>query len=160
MLTRILVSMPYFCLGSTSSPILETKLQKFTYSLMILNARFKVQLFWTMPPKPDTCKSNLSWSLSCDHFVEDIVIPPKWRADVLNCRKCKGNLVSFLSRYLLEQMKRRLQPQQRFITAGGFDGNLRNKAMFVHSDCPAQCCWSKEASVKPRHRCTTSACHL
>ena len=137
MLTRILVSMPSFYLGSTSSPITETKLQKFTYSLMILNARFKVLNFFERCHRDQI--NPTSADHSCNDFVQDMVIPPKWRADVLNCRKCKRNLVSFLSHYFVEQMKRRLQPQQRFVTAGGFDGNLRNKAMFVRSDCPAQC---------------------
>ena len=42
----------------------------------------------------------------CTEFTSDMVIPPKWRDDVLNCRKCKRNLVHFLSTYFLEKWQK------------------------------------------------------
>jgi len=34
---------------------------------------------------------------------------------------------------LSEEVQRRLGPQQKFVTAGGFDGSLKNKALYVTS---------------------------
>lgn len=34
----------------------------------------------------------------CSSFASDMVTPPKWRQNILSCRKCKRNLVCFLSR--------------------------------------------------------------
>ena len=76
---------------------------------------------------------------SCNSFTEDMVIPPKWRENVLNCRKCKRNLGCFLSHYFLEKIKRKLRPQQRFITAGGFNGAQRNQALFTELNRTPQC---------------------
>ena len=70
----------------------------------------------------------------CSSFTEDMVIPHKWRANVLNCRKCKRNLVCFLCQYFLEKIGRKIQGKQRFITAGGFDGTLANYAMYTESN--------------------------
>ena len=67
----------------------------------------------------------------CSGFTKDMVIPPKWRENVLNCRQCKRNLVCFLSNFFLESIRRKLQPNQRFVTAGGLNGTLRNQAMYV-----------------------------
>ena len=69
----------------------------------------------------------------CTQFTLDMIIPPKWRNDVLSCRVCKRNLVCFLSTYFLKKVQCRLGPQQRFVTAGGFDGSLKNKALYVTS---------------------------
>jgi len=68
-----------------------------------------------------------------------MVIPPKWREDVLNCRVCKRNLVCFLSHHFLERIRRKLQPQQRFVTAGGFNGAQRNQALFTELNTIPQC---------------------
>ena len=38
----------------------------------------------------------------CTQFTLDMIIPPKWRNDVLSCRVCKRNLVCFLSTYFLK----------------------------------------------------------
>ena len=70
---------------------------------------------------------------NCTQFTEDMIIPPKWRNDVLSCRVCKRNLVCFLSTYFLKKVQRRLGRQQKFVTAGGFSGNQKNKALFVTS---------------------------
>ena len=43
----------------------------------------------------------------CTVFTPDVVIPLKWRENVLNCRKCKRNLVCFLSLYFIDKMKLR-----------------------------------------------------
>ena len=75
----------------------------------------------------------------CTDFTKDLIIPPKWRETVLNCRKYKRNLVCFLSQFFLEAIKNRLNPNQRFVTAGGLDGTLRNKAMSVTQRHTPQC---------------------
>lgn len=70
---------------------------------------------------------------------------------MLNCRKCKRKLVGFLSTYCLEKMKRVLQPNQRFVTAGGFDNDLRDKAVFVcmNTQCDdALLCNAEEADTR------------
>ena len=76
---------------------------------------------------------------SCMYFSPDMSIPAKWRNNVLNCRKCKRKLVCFLSHYFMERMKGKLGPQQRFVTAGVFEGNQRGKAMFVTYNTQPQC---------------------
>ena len=67
----------------------------------------------------------------CTDFSSDMMIPPKWRENVLNCRKCKRQLVCFLSTYFINKVKPRLRHTQRFITAGGLEGPLINKALCV-----------------------------
>ncbi len=53
----------------------------------------------------------------CTEFSSDLMIPPKWRENVINCRKCKRALVCFLSSYFTEKVKHRLKHRQRFVTA-------------------------------------------
>ena len=74
----------------------------------------------------------------CDDFSSDLMVPSKWRNNVVNCRKCKRNLVCFLSQYFLQRVKYRLKPTQRFVTAGGFEGALRNKALEVTNGAQPQ----------------------
>ena len=54
-----------------------------------------------------------------DSFSADLMVSPKWRENVLSCRKCKKKLVCFLSEYFLQKIRRRLGPNQTFVTAGG-----------------------------------------
>ena len=68
---------------------------------------------------------------SCGGFCADMMIPPKWRQNVINCRKCKRQLVYFLSEYFLQKIRYRLKPTQKFVTAGGLQVDLAEKAMFV-----------------------------
>ena len=70
---------------------------------------------------------------NCTDFSSDMIIPPKWRKDVLACRVCKRKLVCFLTTYFLSAVQRRLRPGQKFITARGFDGDQQHKAFFVTS---------------------------
>ena len=66
-----------------------------------------------------------------------MIIPPKWRENVLNCRKYKRNLVGFLSNDLVNRIRRKLRPNQKFFTAGGFSGNLQNQTLCsAHNDRP------------------------
>ena len=67
----------------------------------------------------------------CNEFTADMVIPPEWRNDIINCRKRKRNLVCFLLHYFLEKIRQMLQLEQRFVTAGGFCGTLQNQALFI-----------------------------
>jgi hypothetical protein len=69
----------------------------------------------------------------------DMLVPPKWRESVLACRKCKRNLVCFLSHHFLERIRQRLQPQQNFVTARGFSGELANQALYTESNGTPQC---------------------
>ena len=39
----------------------------------------------------------------------------------------------------MERIEPKLGPQQRFVTAGGFDGDQRGKAMFVTYNTPPEC---------------------
>ena len=55
----------------------------------------------------------------CNEFSSDLMIPPKWRNDILSCSLTKIQLLH------------RLRPQQVFVTAGGFRGDHTNKAPFV-----------------------------
>ena len=73
---------------------------------------------------------------NCGDFAVDMLIPPKWRLNVINCRQCKRQLVCFLSEYFLEQSRYKLQPTQKFVTAGGLQGDLTEKAMFVTKQTP------------------------
>ena len=74
----------------------------------------------------------------CTDFSSDMIIPPKWRNNVLSCRKCKRKLVCFLTTYFLANLQRRLRQGQRFVTAGGFDGDQQHKAFFVTSSSGPQ----------------------
>ena len=64
-------------------------------------------------------------------YTEDMIIPPKWRENILNCRNCKRNLICFLSNHFLERMAWKLLPNHRFVTAGGFNGAQRNQAWYI-----------------------------
>ena len=77
--------------------------------------------------------SQLPEDHSCTDFSPDMLIPPKWRSNILSCRTCKRSLVRFLSTYFLEKIKRRLGQDQRFVTAGGLNGNLKDQARSVTS---------------------------
>ena len=74
----------------------------------------------------------------CTDFSSDMIIPPKWRNNVLSCRKCKRKLVCFLTTYFLANLQRRLRQGQSFVTAGGFDGDQQRKAFFVTSSSGPQ----------------------
>ena len=74
---------------------------------------------------------------SCCGFSADMVLPPKWRQNVINCRQCKRELVCFLSEYFLQKIRYRLKHTQRFVTAGGLQGDLAEKAMYVTNQTQA-----------------------
>ena len=76
---------------------------------------------------------------SCTEFSSDLMIPPKWRDNVISCRKCKRSLVCFLSSYFIQKIKHRLRPTQRFVTAGGLEGALKNKALAVSNSSEPEC---------------------
>ena len=38
---------------------------------------------------------------NCTDFISDLHIPPNWRKDIISCRRCKRNLVCFLSKYFV-----------------------------------------------------------
>ena len=44
----------------------------------------------------------------CDNFTADMLIPTKWRQNVLGCRKCKRELVCFLSHHLVDHIGQHL----------------------------------------------------
>ena len=128
-----------FYLNSIYFHTLETVQLKCTYFLTIQSARSKAlrclkDMSWLQDQK-----NPISDDHCCSNFTEDMVIPPKWRENVLNCRKCKRNLVGFLSHHFLKKIKQKLQPQQRFVTAGGFSGVLSNQALFTEPNRTPQC---------------------
>jgi len=69
----------------------------------------------------------------CTNFSADLHVPSQWSKQVLSCRKCKRNLVCFLSQYFLHKMKQHLLSGQTFITAGGLNEPNTNKAMSIQS---------------------------
>ena len=76
----------------------------------------------------------------CNIFTVEKAILPKWRENcIYACRKCKRNLICFLSHYLVQKISSSLQLQQKFITAGGFSGEFANQALCVTSNGNAQC---------------------
>ena len=70
----------------------------------------------------------------CSDISEDMMIPPKWRDNIINCRKCKRQLVCFLTLYFVQKMKCKLHGHQRFVTAGGFSGTLSNAAVSIKAN--------------------------
>ncbi len=75
---------------------------------------------------------------SCTEFDADKNIMGKWRENVLNCRKCKRNLVKFLGQFILNQISAYLSSHQKCYIAGSFDGDVSDTAWFVHGNSPAQ----------------------
>ena len=71
-----------------------------------------------------------------DSFSADLMVPPKWKENVLSCRRCKRKLVCFLSEYFLQKIRPQLRPNQTFVTAGGLKGDCRDKALQVTSGHP------------------------
>jgi len=49
---------------------------------------------------------------TCRAFSADMIVPPKWRQNVLNCRKCKRSLVCFLSDFFIQKIKHHLKQGQ------------------------------------------------
>ena len=68
---------------------------------------------------------------SSTEFSSDLMIPPKWRENVINRKKCKRSLMCFPSSYFIQKLKHRLRLTQRFVTPGGLEGALKNKALAV-----------------------------
>ena len=62
---------------------------------------------------------------SCSRFDAAKNVVRKWRKNVLNCRKCKRNVVK-LGTYLA--------PQQMCPVAGAFNGDISDTAWFVHEN--------------------------
>lgn len=107
------------------------EVQKCTYSLTILSLKYSPKYF---ERKRRDITNPVSSDHSCIEITADIINPPKWRENVLNCRKCKRSLVNFISTYFLEKMKRKLRDRQKFITAGGFGGDLKDQAMSIEAN--------------------------
>jgi len=68
----------------------------------------------------------------CDGMEATTNIPRRtWRANFLNCRLCKQNVVKFLSKYFLQHIGDSLQSQQSLYVAGAFDGSMQDTSLFV-----------------------------
>ena len=74
----------------------------------------------------------------CDEFQATLRIPSKWRADVINFRTCKRNLVTFLTNYFLKHVPKFIQPGEKLLVAGGFDGDIQDTAWYVTASGKAQ----------------------
>ena len=63
---------------------------------------------------------------------------------MLNCRKCKGNVVKFI----LNCIGAHLTPQQMCYVAGAFDGDISDTACFVRGKTdPAYTCNAEETDT-------------
>ena len=67
-----------------------------------------------------------------------MLIPTEVDTNVLGCRKCKGNLVCFLSHHLVDHIGQYLRPSQQFVTAGEFNSTLQNIAMLTEINAHPQ----------------------
>ena len=76
-------------------------------------------------------KQHLKEDHSCTKLSLDSSIPKNWRENILSCRKCKRTLVLILSKLFLSVVPQNLAPNQKFVTAGGFEGIDRHKAYTV-----------------------------
>ncbi len=90
---------------------------------------------------------------ACDEVCAGRMIPSKWRADVINCRNCKRNLVLFLTQYFLRNVPKYLQAGKAFYVAGGFEGSIEDTAWFVTSHDspqpdPVYTCNSEETDTR------------
>ena len=74
---------------------------------------------------------------TCDTITSQKSVPTtKWQEGLINCRTCKRFLVLFLSNAFLKCTPPYLKEGQRFVVAGGFEGNLQDTAW--HVDCKGQ----------------------
>ena len=81
---------------------------------------------------------------SCSQFDAAKNMVGKWRENVLNCRKCKGNVVKFI----LNCIGAHLTPQQMCYVAGAFDGDISDTVCFVHGKTdPAYTCNAEETDT-------------
>ena len=90
---------------------------------------------------------------TCKKFTQITKVPTRWREGLLNCRKCKRNLVTYVTHYFLNNIHSFLQPHQTFYTAGGFDGTLTDTTWFVQGDSncqpdPAYSCNAEETDTR------------
>ena len=74
---------------------------------------------------------------SCCEFEAGKKMVGKWRENVLNCRKCKRNLVKFLGQFILNQISNYLTSQQKYYVADTFDDRISDTAWFVHGNSTA-----------------------
>lgn len=74
---------------------------------------------------------NIDTSHECLKIESSTPVPSDWRGKLLNCRMCKRALCAFLSHDMLSVAVCFLNENQIFFTAGGFDGNHRNKCLCI-----------------------------
>ena len=74
----------------------------------------------------------------CDELLPNTQIPKKWRENLLNCRRCKRGLVTFLCGYFLKTIRTYLQSNQILYLAGGFDGDITDTVWYVQGDSQPQ----------------------
>ena len=70
----------------------------------------------------------------CKTVTSQLLIPRKWREDLVNCRNCKRSLVLFLSRYLLQSIANYMPRDTKLYVAGGFEGEIEDSAWFVTTE--------------------------
>lgn len=54
----------------------------------------------------------------CVVFFDEAAVPTKWQ-QTINCRTCKGQLTSFLSTYIIQNIGPHLHDSQKYVTSGG-----------------------------------------
>ena len=84
-------------------------------------------------------KQHLKEDHSCTKLSLDSSIQKNWRVNILSCRKCKRTLVLILSKFFSSVVPQNLAPNQKFVTAGGFEGIDRHKAYTVQRRGTPQC---------------------
>ena len=84
----------------------------------------------TVSPKTSERRRYDTGSTSHAHYDFTKQLPPsqKW-SSVTECCVCKHKLAQSLALELLQQMH--LAQHQRFVTAGAFEGSLRDQALFI-----------------------------
>ena len=84
-------------------------------------------------------KQQLKEDHSCTNLSLDSPIPKNWRENILSCRTCKRTLVVILTKFFLSVVPQNLAPNQKFVTAGGFEGINRHKAYTVQQQGAPRC---------------------
>ena len=98
---------PQYLRGSTEVHVIFDNYERFTQTPKHFEQRRRDQLV------------KVSLGHTCDIFTNQSLIPPHWRENVINCRKCK---IQFLATFCLQKVPPHLSTNTTFVVAGGFEG--------------------------------------
>ena len=74
----------------------------------------------------------------CGTITSKTKIPKRWKENLLHCRECKRSLVTYLTHYLLHNMKKSLQHNHTLFLAGGFDNPIAETYWYVQYNTKPQ----------------------